>query len=171
MNWKHWLSLALSTFGGGAAAWAGQHFVVADLSSAQAFKGFAVGAVIAGVVALCNLLQPSPQQSKSNASKRGFVHLGALLFAAAVSGLVLLILSLTSCTQQQAQNGVNAVFTAEQVACLAANTGFLGDSNAVQEFEGACKISPQLEGDLQAFIAALGKIAASPHAGCIGGAK
>jgi hypothetical protein len=60
--------------------------------------------------------------------------------------------SCVACTKQQATNVVNAVFTVEQAACMAANAGVIGDSNAVQEFEQLCQISASEEQSILAFI-------------------
>jgi hypothetical protein len=68
---------------------------------------------------------------------------------------LILLAFLCGCTTQQAQNVVNAVFTADQAACMAANAGLAGNSTAVQDFEATCNIAPQLESAIQQFIADL----------------
>lgn len=60
MNWKHWLTLGLSAFAGGASAWAAMHLAAADFSTTKGLEGFAIGAAIAGAAAVAHLLQPAP---------------------------------------------------------------------------------------------------------------
>jgi uncharacterized lipoprotein YajG len=71
-----------------------------------------------------------------------------LKFVLALAGSV----ALAGCTKQQATNVVNAVFTVEQAACMAANAGVIGDSNAVQEFEQLCQLSASEEASIVSFI-------------------
>jgi hypothetical protein len=95
---------------------------------------------------------PPPQAPlASTTSTRGFVDLRTL----AVASAALIMAGIAACTAQQAQNGVNAVFTADQAACIVLNSGIAGDSNAVQEFEETCSIAPQFEAAIQALIADL----------------
>jgi hypothetical protein len=56
------------------------------------------------------------------------------------------------CTKQQAENVVNGVFSAEQVACMVLNLGVLGQSNAAAVLEQLCAISPALDQDVMNFI-------------------
>jgi hypothetical protein len=56
------------------------------------------------------------------------------------------------CTPAQAANVENAVFTAADVACIAANNGLLGTSTAVQDVMKACQLAPQLEGPVTQLV-------------------
>lgn len=62
MTWRHWLSVGLGAFAGGAGAWAASHLDPSALTSSRSFAAFAVGAGIAGAVAVAHLLQPAPSK-------------------------------------------------------------------------------------------------------------
>jgi hypothetical protein len=55
------------------------------------------------------------------------------------------LLGCTPAQQAQAVTVENAVFTVEQTACLAANSGMFGTSTAVQDLSQACNIATQLQ--------------------------
>lgn len=96
-------------------------------------------------------------------TQRGMIELRALLVAlilvvAAVGASLAVMVGIAACSpSQQKTVGVveNGIFSADQVACIVANAGFMGDSNAVQEFEQTCNIAPALEGPLSQFIGIL----------------
>lgn len=60
MQVKHYLSVLLSTFAGGALGWLGTHVGSAVPTSAQGWGAVATGAAVAGAIALGHLLQPAP---------------------------------------------------------------------------------------------------------------
>lgn len=71
---------------------------------------------------------------------------------------------LPACTPSQGQTATtvtNAVFSADQAACMAANEGLVGDSNAVKEFESLCNLAGPLDQAITTFI---GDITQSPTA-------
>jgi hypothetical protein len=72
---------------------------------------------------------------------------------ALIAAAAFVAVGLTSCTAQQATNVTNAVFTADQAACLAVNSGLAGNSTAVQDLEAACAITtPQFDAAVQQFV-------------------
>ena len=88
--------------------------------------------------------------------------------AAKVAAFLLLLLGvgriLVACTPSQgatATTVVNAVFSADQAACMAANEGLVGDSNAVQEFEALCNLAGPFDQAITTFI---GDITKNPTA-------
>ena len=90
----------------------------------------------------------------------------ALGAAAKVASAALLAMVLVACTQAQAQVVTNAVFTADQAACLAANSGLIGTSTAAQDFEATCKIAPALDQAVQSFIVDWSNASAAHKLGC-----
>jgi len=107
------------------------------------------GAAIAGKLASTS--PSSPVDSKS--SQRGFSAYGVLVGVSfGALGAAVLAACLSACTPQQAVNVENAVFTSADVACIAANSGLLGNSTAVQDIMNACQIAPALQGPVTQLV-------------------
>lgn len=60
MNWRHWLSIGLASFAGGAVAWISAHLAAGLPTSSEGVEAFALGACVAGASAVAHLLQPVP---------------------------------------------------------------------------------------------------------------
>lgn len=60
MNWKHYLSVSLSAFVGGAGAWAATHMSSGVPSTSQQWVAFGAGMAVAGLIAVAHLIQTSP---------------------------------------------------------------------------------------------------------------
>jgi hypothetical protein len=109
--------------------------------------------------------KPDAVQKAANdlGAQRGFIEVRSLLFGLVLFGIAIItsagiMVAIAGCSpsQQKTVGTVeNAIFSADQVACIVANAGYMGDSNAVQEFEQACNIAPALEGPLSQLIATL----------------
>jgi hypothetical protein len=95
----------------------------------------------------------------------------AASLAGGLLGVVLVVWGLwaaclVGCSAQQATQVENAVFSVDQVACIIANSGALGNSTAVQDIEKVCSLTPALEGPIQQLITTLAvKKAAAAEAG------
>ena len=63
VTWRHWLSVGLGAFAGGAGAWAASHLDPSAFTSSRSIGAFAIGAAIAGMVGIAHLLQPAPDKS------------------------------------------------------------------------------------------------------------
>ena len=60
MNWKHWLSVGGATFCGGAVGYMQTHLSTGIPTGEQQVRAFAIGAALAGAIALSHLFQTRP---------------------------------------------------------------------------------------------------------------
>jgi len=74
------------------------------------------------------------------------------------------VVTLSTCSQQEAKSIDNAIFTVEQGACIALNVGVFGDTNAVQELDQLCNIAPALNTQVQNMINSFGAQKAAKEA-------
>jgi hypothetical protein len=118
------------------------------------------GMSIAGalILAACEAMwgTPKPPTPGTPPGQGGFAMLRMLVVLSVVAVVTMVAAALLlGCTKAQAQTAVNAVFTVEQTACVAANAGLAGTSTAVQDFEAICKIDSSLETAVQQVVGSL----------------